>query len=101
LDFYVFLASTSWTVDGDIFLAGGFGRSYPSPVGVGGILVLGWMWICDNQDRQAVVNNFLSGLGEGSAAFMGVGGGFTTNAAGAAVNTAQSDFVWTACSALG
>jgi hypothetical protein len=89
LDLYVFSVSATYTSYGDIFLNKGFSRSYPYPSvkKVGVSISDGWMLSPTNAvPSQSALNNFLSDWSGSAGGYFGVGGSYSFNSAGSAIN---------------
>ncbi len=88
LNLYVFSISATYTRYGDIFLNKGVGRSYPYPSLKTGVSISdGWYLTPGNAvPSQDALNNFLSDWSGSAGGYFGVGGSYSFNAAGGAIN---------------
>lgn len=87
-DAYVFSASATYTVYGDIFLGKGANRAYPNPVSRGVSISNGWMRNMCGSDHpsRTQLNDFLQGYSGGVGGYWGAGGSYSVNPSGQAFN---------------
>ena len=86
LDIYVLSGSATFTRYGDIFLGKGSNRGYPNPVSRGVSISDGWMInLCDRPSREKL-NDFLEGYSGGLGGYAGLGGSYSVNPSGQAIN---------------
>jgi RHS repeat-associated protein len=88
VDAYVFSASATFTIYGDIFLGRGANRAYPSVVSGGVSISNGWVINrCKNgHPTQDQLNDFLGGYSGGGGGFWGVGGTYSAGPSGHGFN---------------
>lgn len=87
IDAYVFSISATFSRYGDIYVAEGVNRAYPNPdfKSLGVSISDGWMLARDAPTRSGL-NNFLSGWSASAGGYALVGGAYSVNSSGQAIN---------------
>jgi RHS repeat-associated protein len=84
IDLYVLSVSATYTRAGDIFLGKGFNRQYLNPAEIGVSISGGWLLKCNPTIDD--INNFLIGWSASAGAYPLVGGSYSVNTSGSAIN---------------
>ena len=84
IDLYVISFSGTYTQYGDVFFGTGASRQYWNPASTGVSISDGWLLKCNPTVDD--INNFLVGWSASAGGYLGVGGTYSRNTSGSAIN---------------